>query len=199
MSGRDDDDRGRNDRDDDRGRARSRSRSRSPAGRGAPAGQLSGVACRWSDKGFGFIKPDDGGEDLFCHVSAIRDGNCLSEGARVTFDRNMDSSKGKDRADNVYGGFQEEERSFGGRGGGGNREGGFHGEPRAGKETGIACRWSEKGFGFIKPDDGGEDLFCHFSQIKDGRAYCLAIYPSGKPRVPPSRSVCRRSNPPDPA
>lgn len=39
-------------------------------------------------KGFGFITPDEGGEDLFAHFSAIQSNGfrTLTEGQRVAFD-----------------------------------------------------------------------------------------------------------------
>jgi cold shock protein len=41
-----------------------------------------------NDKGFGFIKPDDGAKDVFVHISAVQASGMasLDEGQKVTFD-----------------------------------------------------------------------------------------------------------------
>lgn len=53
-------------------------------------------------KGFGFITPDGGGEDLFAHFSAINSKGfkSLKEGQKVTFDI-VDGNKGKKQASNI--------------------------------------------------------------------------------------------------
>jgi CspA family cold shock protein len=52
-------------------------------------------------KGFGFITPDDGGEDLFAHFSAIQMNGfkTLHEGQRVSFEI-TEGPKGK-QASNI--------------------------------------------------------------------------------------------------
>jgi CspA family cold shock protein len=43
-------------------------------------------------KGYGFIKPDDGGSDVFVHVSAVErsEVGALTEGMRISFDTEPD-------------------------------------------------------------------------------------------------------------
>jgi CspA family cold shock protein len=54
-------------------------------------------------KGFGFIQPDEGGNDVFVHISAVeRAGmSTLNEGQKVSFDVVADSRSGKSSADNL--------------------------------------------------------------------------------------------------
>jgi CspA family cold shock protein len=54
-------------------------------------------------KGFGFIQPDDGGKDVFVHISALErsDLNSLNEGQQVGFDLERDSRSGKENAVNL--------------------------------------------------------------------------------------------------
>jgi CspA family cold shock protein len=56
-----------------------------------------------SQKGYGFIQPDDGGNDVFVHISAVeRAGlHTLNEGQKVTFDVVADRRSGKSSADNL--------------------------------------------------------------------------------------------------
>jgi len=54
-------------------------------------------------KGYGFIQPDDGGKDVFVHISAVqRSGlTALDEGQKVTYELVTDKRTGKDAADQL--------------------------------------------------------------------------------------------------
>jgi CspA family cold shock protein len=53
------------------------------------------------DKGFGFIQPDDGGNDVFFHVSSLREGDEITVGKAVTFEMGVDPKSGKTKAVSV--------------------------------------------------------------------------------------------------
>jgi cold shock protein len=54
-------------------------------------------------KGFGFIQPDDGGKDVFVHISAVERAGMhgLNEGQKIEFDVVADRKTGKSSADNL--------------------------------------------------------------------------------------------------
>ena len=54
-----------------------------------------------TQKGFGFIQPDDGSKDVFVHISAVeRSGmNTLNEGQKVSYD--VVTERGKSAAANL--------------------------------------------------------------------------------------------------
>jgi CspA family cold shock protein len=53
------------------------------------------------DRGFGFIKPDDGGTDIFFHVTALQEGDEITVGKAVRFEMGTDPKSGKARAVSV--------------------------------------------------------------------------------------------------
>jgi cold shock protein len=54
--------------------------------------QIGTVKFYNSQKGYGFITPDDGGQDVFVHVTAVEQSNinALDEGMRVSFETEPD-------------------------------------------------------------------------------------------------------------
>jgi CspA family cold shock protein len=59
----------------------------------APTGEQSGAVVTYFEaKGFGFLRPDDGGRDIFFHVSRLAEGLAtdLRPGTRVLYELGMD-------------------------------------------------------------------------------------------------------------
>jgi CspA family cold shock protein len=54
-------------------------------------------------KGFGFIQPDDGGKDVFVHISAVERAGMsgLNEGQKVAFEIVANRKTGKSSAENL--------------------------------------------------------------------------------------------------
>ena len=54
-------------------------------------------------KGFGFIQPDDGGTDVFVHISAVERAGLrdLREGQKVSYEITKDQRTGKSSADQL--------------------------------------------------------------------------------------------------
>jgi CspA family cold shock protein len=56
-----------------------------------------------SQKGFGFIQPENGDKDVFVHISAVERAGLgtLSEGQKVSFEVVADRKSGKSSAENL--------------------------------------------------------------------------------------------------
>ena len=56
-----------------------------------------------TSKGYGFIQPEDGGKDVFVHISAVErsDLRALNEGQRLSYELEKDRRSGKESADNL--------------------------------------------------------------------------------------------------
>ena len=54
-------------------------------------------------KGFGFIQPDNGGPDVFVHISAVERAGLrdLREGQKVSYEITQDQRSGKSSADQL--------------------------------------------------------------------------------------------------
>jgi cold shock protein len=54
-------------------------------------------------KGYGFIQPDNGGPDVFVHISAVERAGLgmLQEGQKISYEEQRDPKRGKSSAENL--------------------------------------------------------------------------------------------------
>ncbi|MGE4321978.1 MAG: cold-shock protein [Sphingobium sp.] len=154
-------------------------------GRGMPAqvvGEGTGVVKFFNgQKGFGFIVRDDGGEDVFVHISAVEQAGLtgLAEGQQLGF--TLVDRGGKVSATDLK--IDGEPLPVTDRGPPREpRAGGFGGADRGGPQRQLTGERASgtvkffnamKGFGFIQRDDGQPDAFVHISAVE--RAGMVAL------------------------
>ena len=116
-------------------------------------------------KGFGFIVRDDGGEDVFVHISAVEQAGLtgLAEGQPLEF--TLVDRGGRVSATDLK--IEGDPLPVEDRGGGAARERGPQRELTGEKASGTVKFFNAtKGFGFITRDDGQPDAFVHISAVE---------------------------------
>ncbi len=156
-------------------------------GPGVNLGTAKGVVKFFNgQKGFGFVVRDDGGEDVFVHISAVEQAGLtgLADGQPLEFtltERNgrvsatdlvidgealpvTDRAPPRDRDAGGYGDRPARPASGGGFGGG--RDAGPPMTDGQRVEGTVKFFNGQKGFGFIAREDGGPDAFVHISAVE---------------------------------
>lgn len=144
-------------------------------GSGSAPGAAVVATVKWFNpvKGFGFLTPADGSPDIFCHISAVaRAGfDSLPEGATVTCE--VEQGRQGPQVWQIHAVDTSTATASPARSGGPPRGDYGHGHgqqgPASGRRVVAAVKWFNptKGFGFLVPDDGSPDVFCHASAVRD--------------------------------
>jgi len=169
-----------------------------PMGASSGGMKVGTVKVWFEEKGFGFLAQSDGGDDVFCHRNALEDGQALVQGAQVEFEAEWSAQKNKmavrrcrgaiPAPEGGKGGASAAQPSFGGPmgggmgggmcggmgGGGAPGQGPPGGQTMTGQMQGTVKVWfDDKGFGFIAPTIGGNDVFVHRNGLLDGESLVL--------------------------
>ena len=143
-------------------------------------------------KGFGFVVRDDGGEDVFVHISAVEQAGLagLADGQPIEF--TLSERNGRISATDIVIVGEPMPVTAGGVGGGGGGAVSDRGPPRGGGAPGgfgggaqretsteryegtVKFFNAQKGFGFIAREDGGQDAFVHISAVERAGMASLA-------------------------
>ncbi len=135
----------------DRGPQARRVRVTADLAAGTPLGVLGTVAWYEPAKGYGFITPDSGGDEIFVHGSAIVGGGVVAEGQRVAF-LVVAGEKGPQAEHLLPLAAQAAQ----------------HAAASDGADGAVSWYDADKGFGFITPVSGGSDVFVHVRALADG-------------------------------
>lgn len=142
----------------DRGPVAQRVRVTGEHGPDSALGVLGTVSWYETTKGYGFVTPDGGGAEIFLHSSAIVGGGVVAEGQRVAF-LVGDGEKGP-QAEHLL----PLRADAGGAGSGG----GAAGAADDGADGTVTWFDADKGFGFVTPVAGGDDVFVHVRSLAGG-------------------------------
>ncbi len=140
----------------DRGPQARRVRVTGEVAAGAALGLLGTVKWYEPVKGYGFVTPDGGGAEVFLHSSAIVTGGVVTAGQRIAF--LVGAGERGPQAEHAV------------------PLGAGAGAPAADDGADGTVAWYDegKGFGFVTPDDGGQDVFVQVRALTDGLTWLAA-------------------------